>query len=320
MSVYDNPDVEEYDGSPDFVEKNNYRRGFQQWMVDGVKFVPTRKIVKKLPGGFYTIHYNNKLGTYYLQKRTIVQEDLLLLPDYNYQSILTDIQKFWKSEEIYKKYNYIHKRGILLFGPGGCGKTSLIYLLAKDLMDNHNGIVISVNIEEDIYAYEELMASLREIEPNRKIITIFEDIDNLVNEDHSDDVTTKLLNILDGDSKISGIVNIATTNKPDKLKDRIINRPSRFDRRYYIGKPSADNRRFYIENKLKPEDLKNIKIDEWVEKTKDFTLDHLKEIIQSVFILDYTFEDAVREMHNLMNRDNLKMEDISTRNRIGLNR
>ena len=82
------------------------------------------------------------------------------------------------------------------------------------------------------------MVPLREIEPDRKIILILEDIDNFINVDKA--LLTKLLQILDGSNKLDNIITIATTNYQEKLEERIANRPSRFDRRYEIGLPSKE--------------------------------------------------------------------------------
>jgi protein TonB len=59
---------------------------------------------------------------------------------------------------------------------------------------------------------------------------------------------------------IEGVVYIATTNYPEKLQERITNRPSRFDRRYKVELPNEEIRRAYIQHKLNDDDLKNVDI------------------------------------------------------------
>jgi len=55
-----------------------------------------------------------------------------------------------------------------------------------------------------------------------------------------------VLNLLDGVKQVDNIIYIATTNYPELLEERILNRPSRFDRRFHIGTPSAEVRKFYF--------------------------------------------------------------------------
>ena len=58
----------------------------------------------------------------------------------------------------------------------------------------------------------------REIEPNRSIIYIFEDIDSII-EHHGED---EILSVLDGEMQVNKVLNIATTNYPERLDRRIV--------------------------------------------------------------------------------------------------
>lgn len=302
-----------YDGDPpiimeDFIrEEKLYKKGYTQWLIQGDKFIPIEPTTNKLPKGFYNIQWNDILQKYVLCKRNIILEDLYILPDDNYISILNDIQTFWKSKPIYKKYNYVYKRGILLYGKPGCGKTSLINLLAKDLIDNYNGIIINIKDDTDLYHFDEVIYTLREIEPNLKIIVILEDIDNFL-DDKDKELQTKLLNILDGNMQCNNIVILATTNYPEQLEERISNRPSRFDHAYEITLPNDKIRKFYIETKLSKEDLKTIDINKWIKNTNEFTIDHLKELILSVFVLGYDFNISLERIKTMLYNKHIKIK------------
>lgn len=97
----------------------------------------------------------------------------------------------------------------------------------------------------------------RVIEPNRPILCIIEDIDGLVEDSYYE---TALLNILDGIGQMENTIYLGTTNFPEKLKERILNRPSRFDRRYEIKQPNDELREYYFRKKLTEDDLKSIDI------------------------------------------------------------
>ena len=277
--------------------EKKYKAGYTQWMVDGKDFVPITESVSTLPAGFYTFKYNNSYQKNLPTKIDIISEDLLELPDNNFDKIISDIQKFWKSEAKFKKYNYVYKRGILMYGSQGCGKTSLILMLANDLVKNHDGIVFNIRHSDDIFAFDEIMIALREIEPKRRVITIIEDIDNFFTREQ--DYQTKLLNILSGNMQYDNIVIIATTNFPEKLQERILNRPSRFDIRCEIGLPTVAVRRYYIEKKLGRKAVKTIDIERWIKDTHGMTLDHLRELILAVFVLDYTYDNAIEYVKNM---------------------
>lgn len=296
------------------VEENLYTGGHTQWSIQGDNFYATYSTVPELPSGFYEMGYDTTLGQFYLKKKRLITEEIFKLPDDNFESIIEDIKKFWDSKDLYKKYGYVYKRGILLYGPPGCGKTSLINLLCDDLIYNQEGIVINISEPDHIYDIHKVLTPLREIEPDRKIIMIFEDIDNFTKEKT---ILTKLLNILDGNGKMDNVVNIATTNYPEELEERISNRPSRFDRRYEIGIPNYKIREFYIKNKMDKKDFKGIDVQRWLKSTEGFTLDHLKELILSYAVLGYEFEIALNEMKNMIKNGTLRASRIPGSRKIG---
>lgn len=284
-----------------------------QWLIEGKKFIPIGKSLPKLPSGYYILSYMQSLSRYVPELRKAEVDELLTLPDPALGLILRDITSFWKLEAHYKKYKYTYKRNILLYGDPGNGKSSVINLLSQKLIDEYNGIVISIRTTDDIQIFAQVLSDVQEIEPDRRIIAIIEDIDNFVSTDRS--VLTQLLNILDGNLQFKNLVVIATTNYPEKLESRISNRPSRFDRRYEIKAPNFEVRKFYIEHKLNAEDIATIDVEKWVKETEGFSIDHLKELLLSVFVLQYDYDEALDIMKEFVSTKILKNTE---KNKIGL--
>jgi ATP-dependent 26S proteasome regulatory subunit len=54
------------------------------------------------------------------------------------------------------------------------------------------------------------------------------------------------LSVLDGENQVDKVLNIATTNYPEKLDRRLVGRPRRFDRLIYIDMPNHVVRREYF--------------------------------------------------------------------------
>jgi ATP-dependent Zn protease len=75
-------------------------------------------------------------------------------------------------------------------------------------------------------------------------LVVLEDLDAMI------DNRTRafFLNELDGFQTNTGVVVLATTNHPDKLDTAILDRPSRFDRKYYFPLPAGSERLAYINN------------------------------------------------------------------------
>lgn len=269
---------------------------YSSWLVKGEgKFSPSPKTISKLPPGNYEINKDSQ--GIFLEKKTVTSDELYVLPYPEFLEIINDIQSFWDNEDSYKKYNFIHKRGILLHGKPGNGKSGIIQLISKKLVEELNGIVINIKNAEELYDYSKIINSIRDIERNTPLIIILEDIDGIIKNEEW--IISILLNLLDGVKQVNNIVYIATTNYLDVLEKRIVNRPSRFDRVYEISLPNADIRREYIKNKLSTEDLSNIDIDLWVNSTEDLSLAHLKELIISVIVLNLPFESTLSKLKKL---------------------
>ena len=267
------------------------------------EFTPAFTSVPKVPAGIYEVIWNRQLSQHTLKKQPFKTDELYQLPSYEIIDILRDIQNFWDRKDKYKQYNFVHKRGILMYGEPGCGKSGIIQLISKQLIEN-DGIIINIKDQDDVDHFMDFIATFRKIEPSRPLIVLLEDIDSIAGENsHS---TSRLLNILDGVKQIEDVVYIATTNYPEKLQDRITNRPSRFDRRYKVELPNEEIREAYILHKLTDEDIKGIDVQEWVKRTEGMSLSHLKEVVISTIVMGREFEEVMDNLEGLKKAPSIK--------------
>lgn len=300
---------------PDFIDdseitlgngrtQNEYKGAYSQWAQhDGGKYTPTMPTCETLPSGFYELGQSSQLGIY-AERKDINTDELYELPSVELLDIISDIEKFWSRVDNYQKYKFLHKRGILLYGDPGCGKSGIIQLCTKHLIEKMDGIVININNGDQVDYYSQFISSFRKVEPTRPITVILEDLDSIASEGSW--ATSMILNILDGVKQINNVVYIATTNYPEKLEERITNRPSRFDRRYEIEMPNETVRRAYFENKLTEEDIKNNDISEWVQKTEGMSLAHLRELVISVVAMNNPFEETIDRLNGLKIKPKIK--------------
>jgi len=279
---------------------------FAQWSVMGDgSYIAAPKAEKKLPAGLYEFEWNNRANEWCVMRQAINTDELYELPTTEIGEILTDIKSFWKKSELYKSYKLMHKRGILLYGDPGCGKSGILQLCMMHIIKDLSGVVINIKNEDSIKAYVEMVPKLRQIEPDRPLVVIIEDIDSVAGD--SNYSTSVLLNILDGIKQIENVVYIATTNYPEKLEERITNRPSRFDRRYYVAPPSREVRKAYLLNKI-GENKIDIDIEKWLDDTEDLSMSHLKELFISVVLLDNKYENAIEHLNGMKKKPRGKKE------------
>ena len=283
----------------DFVETNkDIKTGaYSQWGIHpGNKFTPAMNTRTSLEPGFYEINHGGEIGIY-LEKKVVNTDELYQLPSDELEDIIQDIKKFWDKSDKYKEYGFLHKRGILLYGEPGAVKSGIIQLCTKQLINEMGGIVINISNGDQVEWYGKLIGSFRAIEPTRPLIIILEDIDAIAGEGTWS--TSMLLNLLDGVKQIDNVVYIATTNYPEKLEERLTNRPSRFDRRYEIEMPNHEVREAYIKNKLTASDLEQIDLEKWVADTEGMSLAHMRELIISVITMENKFEDTMSRLNGL---------------------
>lgn len=282
--------------------KETFNPRFTQYVSsDGKRFIPYKSVTtyEKLPAGCYRLSFNGQTGEYYANLMQIETDELLDLPVKVMHDVLLDIKRFWKRKDKFKAYKMVHKRGILLHGPPGGGKTTVTLLVKKNLIEKQDGIVFSISSSYELEIYTNFMKEcFLDIEPHRPIVTIIEDIDGLVRQSDSE---TLLLQVLDGARQMNNIVYLATTNYPENLAERILNRPSRFDRVYEVGYPNGDVRRYYFEKMINSEDLPTVDIERWVEASKGFTFAHMRDMIVSVLILGNDFDEAVGHLQGMKN-------------------
>ena len=262
--------------------------GFQ-WMVTGPNtFQGCGRTVPELPPGAYACCLDN-CGNPVYQARDLQVDELIGFPDSLPAKVLGEIQRFWSQGEQFARYGYLHRRGYLLYGKQGCGKSSLIHQIVSDIVaDGHVAFFCQVP-----YYFIRCMEKFRGVEPGRPIVCVFEDIDAVI-EQYGD---SELLQWLDGNHQVDKAINLATTNYPETLDRRIIARPRRFDRILKIGTPDARLREAYFARKLPS--LSAEELGRWVELSDGLPFAALAELIISVCCLGNDLERSAAVLREL---------------------
>lgn len=282
----------------------------KMWAVYGDRnFSPCEKAVPYLPAGQYTIDTSEQLGIFF-RKADVNLDDLIELPDSASEQIIKEIEAFWCKEDHFRKFGFLWKRGILMWGPPGSGKTSIVQVISQRIVARDG---IAIYVDNPSIAAKGIKL-LRQVEPKRPIVMMLEDIDAIIERYGESD----LLALMDGELQIDNVIFVATTNYPERLDKRFINRPSRFDIIKKVGMPNSAAREIYIKSKNArlSSPLAQHELMQWVELTKNFSIAHMKELIVSVEAFEVPLDQAVARLKTMMEYSP-KSQDGENRSALG---
>jgi len=267
--------------------------GMWQVGAKGTAFATIGQSVPSIPPGEYMLEEdaNDRLWS---RKQNSVTDGLIDLPDLPTDYILDQIKVFWSKKDVYAKYNFLQKRGIMLYGPAGCGKSSIVSLLKKQIIDL--GGVVYVNDDYDVLIKG--LKEFRSIEPERPVMTVTEDIETYLEGSNGSNVAkseTAALSLYDGENQINGVVHIATTNKPKAIADRFIRRPGRFDLVIGISPATRATRAAYLRN-VCGSALSEIDLNMILDKTSGLSLAYLREIATTYLVLEIPLEETISRL------------------------
>ncbi|KAI0795879.1 P-loop containing nucleoside triphosphate hydrolase protein [Abortiporus biennis] len=173
----------------------------------------------------------------YQAVKTASWDDVVLKDEFK-EGLKRDAETFFASKEVYNSLGITWKRGILLLGPPGNGKTESIKALLNEL--EYPALYVksfTTNFGPE-HGVRTIFDRARKHSP---CILVLEDLDAMVTEK----VRSFFLNELDGLAQNDGILTIATTNHPERIDDAILNRPSRFDVKYDFSLPDLELRKAF---------------------------------------------------------------------------
>ena len=171
-----------------------------------------------------------------------------------------DFESFFERESWFRQKRLPFRRGYLLHGPPGNGKSTAI----RAMMSSRGLSAYTMRLFDRRVDDSSLDALFEKALRHRPALVLLEDLDRAfpkTGETRSNVSVQQLLNCLDGVATGEGFIVVATANEPTILDPAILRRPGRFDRVIHFPNPTRDLRHEYfsrIDPNLSPGTLKEL--------------------------------------------------------------
>lgn len=246
---------------------NQRSRTYSQYgVLDGNTVIPAPQSKPCLEAAVYQIGFSYDTGIFF-SKKSINSDKLLKFEDSRYNALLDEIDSFWAMKEDFQNLGFTHKRGMILYGAPGVGKSSLLRLATEATIKKDTPVFFCNDFDVAVKGIK----AFREIEPDRNCMFVFEDIDEIIRNEHA------FLEFMDGESQTDGTLLVCTTNYLDRLPARVL-RAGRLDTKIEVFAPPPEGRKAYFKYKL-GEGADEAVVDEMVTATPDFSFAECREFL-----------------------------------------
>ncbi|KAJ8604339.1 hypothetical protein CTAYLR_002515 [Chrysophaeum taylorii] len=268
-------------------------------------------------------HFKYALG---VSNPSSLRETVVEVPNVTWEDIggLEDVKRELKElvqypvehPEKFEKFGMSPSRGVLFYGPPGCGKT----LLAKAVANECQANFISVKGPELLTMwFGESEANVRDVFEKARAaapcILFFDELDSIAGQrgnsagdggGAADRVINQILTEIDGVSSKKNVFVIGATNRPDII-DAALMRPGRLDQLIYIPMPDLEARLSILKATLRKSPVSSdVDLDYLAANTDKYTGADLTEICQraaKLAIRENIERDAERERLRAENAD-----------------
>jgi len=231
-----------------------------------------------------------------------------------------------KKPESFKHIGIRPAKGILMYGPPGCGKTMLAKAVATESEANFiyiNGpSLLSKWVGESEKGIREIFRKARQTSPT---IVFFDEIDSIapkrgmsIDTEVTERMVNQLLSEMDGLQSLESVVVIAATNRMDMI-DPALMRPGRFDSIILVNPPDKEARKsiFSVHTKKMPL-AEDVNIENLASRTENYTgadiegicreagMAALRENIDAKTVKAEHFEAALKKIKPSVSKEEIK--------------
>jgi len=226
--------------------------------------------------------YGERGGMLKFNHRPAMTADELILPAETFADIERQVVGVARHRDLLRAAGQHLKRGLLLYGPPGVGKTHTVRYLTSQLRDT----TIVQLTGGALHLVREACSIARALQP---ALIVVEDVDLIAEErDHyggAGPLLFTLLNEMDGLDEDADVVFLLTTNRADLLEEALAARPGRVDQAVEIALPDHESRRRLFDLYRGGLDVDTSRLDDVLERSAGVTASFLKEMLRRAAVL-----------------------------------
>jgi ATP-dependent 26S proteasome regulatory subunit len=232
--------------------------------------------------------------------RPVMTRDDLVLPGGTLELTERQVLGIAVHRERLRRSGQHLKRGVLLHGPPGTGKTHTVrYLLSRS-----EGTTVILLSGSALGMIGEACSIARSLQPS---IIVVEDVDLIAEQrgmhPGQHPLLFQLLNEMDGLTPDADVVFVLTTNRPDLLEPALADRPGRVDQAVEIPLPDQEARRRLIELYRGNLGLDGIDLGLAIERTEGVTASFIKELLRRAALIRAEADGAASDSITLVRED-----------------
>lgn len=205
-----------------------------------------------------------------------VSWDDVILPRGLAEEIRSNVEGFFAGVDNYRRLGLPFRRGLLLTGPPGCGKTLTISALANNVKATFIGVLPRSDVDDQCVERAFDWAVM-----HAPAVVVLEDLDKLLESRECS--LAHFLRTVDVLKPASGILIIATSNAPEKLDQALLHRPSRFDRIWKFPLPRYEQRLALL-RKRGGTFFSEGAMEEAARKSDSFSMAYVQEIVVNTLL------------------------------------
>jgi ATPase family associated with various cellular activities (AAA) len=247
-------------------------------------------------------------------RRSTMSAEELILPPETFEDVRRQVVGVARHRDRLRAAGQHLKRGLLLYGPPGVGKTHTVRYLVGELRDT---TIVELS-GDTLYAIKQACSVARTLQP---AMIVVEDVDLIAEQrDHYGGETPllfTLLNEMDGLDEDADVVFLLTTNRADLLEPALASRPGRVDQAVHIDLPDRESRRRLVELYTGSLVLDSSRLDTVLDRTDGVTASFLKELLRRAAVVAVDRDPGSEALHVSADDLDAALEDLlDTRNQM----